>query len=59
MSLPEGGSQVNRFLVGSNRTRQVPVGVQGDAHVVVRVGVVAIPAQRLSIGMHRRLILTS
>ena len=58
MSLPERGSQVNRFLVSSNRTGQVPVGVQGDAHIVVRVGVIAIPAQRLSVGMHRRLILT-
>src|SRR5205807_9155030 len=59
MRLPEIGAQVDRLAVGSNGTPKISVGVQGDAHIVVSVGVVAFPSQRLGERVDRGAILAT
>jgi hypothetical protein len=57
MGFPEGSVQTNGMAISANGGREVTTGVQGDAQVVVSIGIVGLASQRLIESMHRRTIL--
>ena len=57
MRFPESPVQTNGLAIGSDSSGQVATGVQGDAQVVVGIGIIGIADQRLIEGMNGSAIL--